>query len=516
MVADVLLSIGPGVRNPSAYVTRKLSQRLPQLEDKVFLSPCVGQSPEEEPPHGAAGIEDASTDRGSKEGSEAASRNKTPDVFMVHWNGVAQPLTWWSQKEAVRELLNQGVLDEGSADFLSKAPENEAKEIVSCLGPDVRNPSAFVTRRLKSLRLGLGPEPEHLRRPGAEAGVPNPMVSEPSQLQHAPLMHGGWVWPAQMWQADSHPEEHSQCHAPHAMQSETLTIHHNGAPKTLLWHSKEQAIEQLVGWGVLDEICGDYMMKASEHEAKTIISCLGPDVRNPSAFVTRKLRELQREGGSTGGPEKDGDVVSVYVNGAQLKLPWHNKGQALRDLVGWGVLDEGSADLLMEAPEQEAKDIVSSMGPEVRNPFVFVTKRLRELRQAAKEVFWEPTQDQHSHGFSGNACPAGPAAFFGRNGGGNMFGPWSAPPMMEPPSDQGMHPGQTITVYNNGVPVTVMWQSQAQALQELLERGVLDQRSADFLVKIPEASAWEILAALGPDVRNPSAFVTREARKMMM
>lgn len=325
-----------------------------------------------------------------------------------------------------------------------------------------------------------------------------------------------------MWQADWNSEWHSQWHAPHAMHSETLTIHHNGVPKTLLWISKEQAIEHLVGWGVLDENSADYIMKASEHEAKMVVSSLGPDVRNPSAFVTRKLRELRREGGNTGGhasfmDQQDWEVVSVYANGAQLSLPWHNKEQALRDLVDWGVLDEGSADFLMKAPEQEAKDIVSSLGPEVRNPSAFVTRRLKELRAVAKDVFWEPIPEQHSHGFQGSACPAGPAAFFGRNGGDNMFGTWqSAPPMMEHSSDRSMHPGQTITVYHNGVPVTVMWQSQAQALQELLSRGVLDQRSADFLAKIPEASAWEILAALGPDVRNPSAFVTREARKLQM
>merc|ERR1712032_805813 len=148
-------------------------------------------------------------------------------------------------------------------------------------------------------------------------------------------------------------------------------------------------------------------------------------------------------------------------------------------------------------------------------PSAFVTRRLKELRQVAKDVFWEAAPEQHSHGFSGNACPAGLATVLGRSGGDDMFGPWQpAPPMMERPTDRGMHLGQTITVYHNGVPVTVMWQSQAQALQELLLRGVLDQRSADFLAKIPEASAWEILAALGPDVRNPSAFVTREARKL--
>merc|ERR1711871_794135 len=117
--------------------------------------------------------------------------------------------------------------DEGSADFLMKAPEEAAKEIVASLGPDVRNPSAFVTRKLKWLQHEGGGKGKGNVQAGVKTG-------------------------------------------------ETFTVHFQGSTRPLQWFSTEQALAELVSWGVLDEGSADFLSKAPEHEAKSIVASLGP------------------------------------------------------------------------------------------------------------------------------------------------------------------------------------------------------------------------------------------------
>lgn len=416
------------------------------------------------------------------------------------------------------ELLSLGVLDEGSADFLSKAPEQHAKEIVASLGPDVRNPSAFVTRKLRELRVDFASS----HRAETAMAAPMPCV-------------------------------------------EQFLVHRNGAPVSLPWVSKEQAVECLVSWGVLDEGSADFLLKAPEQEAKQIISSLGPDVRNPSAFVTRKLKELMMEG--TISPDAltptPVSVIPIHFNGAMLTLQWFSKEQALGDLVRSGVLDEGSADFLMKAPEQDAKDIVASLGPDVRNPSAFVTRKMKELRYGGQQpehgkslaslqtlvvhhngvpmtLDWFSAEQAIGQLASRGVLDEGSAEFLGRVPDDiakeivSALGPEVRNPsafvtrkvkaalqsefpfkltevcLQQP---QGSQDSPVVNVYHAGARVPVPWHSKAQAMEALVQRGILDQRSADFLVKIPDRAAREIVASLGPDVRNPSAFVTKEARK---
>jgi len=360
---------------------------------------------------------------------------------LVHRNGAPVQLPWASRDQAVECLVSWGVLDEGSADFLCKVPEHEARQIVSSLGPDVRNPSAFVTRKIREL-LREGP-------PGLDAPPP------------------GMV--------------------------DTIPFHHNGALLTLQWFSKEQALGDLVRSGVLDEGSADFLMKAPEQEVKDIIASLGPEVRNPSAFVTRKVRELlggggpppqelPRGAGGGGGGGGGGQTLVIHHSGAALALEWHSAEQAIGQLAAWGVLDEGSAEFLGKVPEEVARDIVSSLGPEVRNPSAFVTRKVKAALQS-----------EASPRLAEQASMA------------NFRGAHEAPADEEP---------YAVTIYHNGARLAVPWHSQLQALEELVAQKILDQRSADFLAKLPEQTARDIVASIGPDVRNPSAFVTKEARKL--
>merc|ERR1719210_268762 len=52
-------------------------------------------------------------------------------------------------------LLQKGILDERSVDFLKKAPSSLAAKVLLSLGPEVRNPSAFVTRKLTPILAGI-------------------------------------------------------------------------------------------------------------------------------------------------------------------------------------------------------------------------------------------------------------------------------------------------------------------------------------------------------------------------
>merc|ERR1739838_65129 len=112
-----------------------------------------------------------------------------------------------------------------------------------------------------------------------------------------------------------------------------------------------------------------------------------------------------------------------------------------------------------------AKDIIASLGPEIQNPSAFVTRRCKEVSRS------EPRRGDGGH---------------------------RAAPM--------------VTVFYDGISVQISWPSPEAACQQLVSRGILDDRSADFLLKLPERAAWDIVNRIGPDVRNPSAFVTRECK----
>merc|ERR1719487_2501473 len=73
---------------------------------------------------------------------------------------------------------------------------------------------------------------------------------------------------------------------------ETITIYQHGQPRTLQWVSKEAVVEQLIVWEILDQNSAAFLLKASDGEAKEALTALGPQVRNPSAVLTRKLKEM--------------------------------------------------------------------------------------------------------------------------------------------------------------------------------------------------------------------------------
>jgi len=82
----------------------------------------------------------------------------SPVILRVIHNGVAQELKWISKEQALTCLTEWGVLDTSSAGMLRQVSEEDAREIVSSLGPEVRNPSAFVTKALKLRNLAAFPD----------------------------------------------------------------------------------------------------------------------------------------------------------------------------------------------------------------------------------------------------------------------------------------------------------------------------------------------------------------------
>merc|ERR1712224_451034 len=118
-----------------------------------------------------------------------------------------------------------------------------------------------------------------------------------------------------------------------------------GEALALPWHSKEQAINLLCEWQVLDEGSADFLSKATNQDALNIVSALTPDVRNPSAFVTRKMKELQRAGGITapgkGQPLHESyEEIQFYYQGSAQSLLWSSKEDVLSELMAIGMLDE--------------------------------------------------------------------------------------------------------------------------------------------------------------------------------
>lgn len=137
-------------------------------------------------------------------------------------------------------------------------------------------------------------------------------------------------------------------------------------------------------------------------------------------------------------------------------------------LLSLNVLDESSVDFLKKIPLEAAKDILVSIGPEVRNPSAFVTRRITTVMPGAA-VGGRPARAQ----------------------------------------------GEVISFFAGGTETSLVWTSTEQAMQELVIAGILDERSADFLTQLPEETAKGIIRELGPEVRNPSAFVTKLAKKLI-
>merc|ERR1712054_430882 len=104
----------------------------------------------------------------------------------------------------------------------------------------------------------------------------------------------------------------------------TIEVHANGKTIPISWISKEQAVSELVQHGILDDGSADFLMKASDSQVKDIMSSLGPDVRNPSAFVTRRCKEMQ--GGGKGGHVRREAVptLTVFALGADHVIEWPN------------------------------------------------------------------------------------------------------------------------------------------------------------------------------------------------
>lgn len=467
VASEVLLALGPDVRNPSAVVTKKLITYTGATPKNSHNLATAGIWPEASP---IGGIDH--------------SGDGTGEVFMISCGAFTEnplPLVWVSSQGAALELLGMGVLDEMSADYLAKAPEHEGKEVVAKLNAEVRNPPAFVTKSLKY---------------AANARV------------HGPAHHIGVAVPS--------------------FDGNVVPIHVNGQAIDLTWESKDQALQQLVEWQVLDETSADYLAKASEHEARTIVAALDEKVRNPSAFVTKKMKELQQNGplSALSGLHASGasDEVQFYHQGNKLTLTWSSKEVALEELKSYGILDDVCIDYLMKTTDYVAKDIISQLGPDVRNPSAFVTKKLKGLQpqQAATWAGVMQAQQTAGHWAASNwqvapsgQAPAheggkfgwqhsGKATCKGKGGGGGLGKNGVQQPVV---------PGTQVTVYLGGAPMTVDWHSREQVLQQLMEQGILDKPSTEFLAKISEQGTLEILSNLGPDVRNPSAYATKEAKK---
>jgi len=72
-----------------------------------------------------------------------------------------------------------------------------------------------------------------------------------------------------------------------------------------------------------------------------------------------------------------------------------------------------------------------------------------------------------------------------------------------------------VEIFANGQYMTIAWTSQEDVLACLVERGVLDQRSAEFVGMLHEEAVYDIVSKIKEDIKNPSAFVTREAKKLL-
>merc|ERR1712032_53288 len=275
-------------------------------------------------------------------GSGSAEEAGVPDPITVHHLGEPIHIDFANKEESVQSLVTYGLLDQGSADFLLKVSAQECRDTLAGLGPEVRNPSAFVTKTLDRIIRDRGY--------GVSGKGAAPAVEEAG--------------------------------------SDPITVYNKGEPIQLEWANREEAINSMVSYGMLDQGSADFLLKVSPHEARECVIGLGPDVRNPSAFVTRALNRMVRDravpyGGAhaaiTRGPKPE--VITVYVNQQPTEIYWCSKEQAIQELIGMGLLDDGSGSFLMKAPDQHARDIIRKLGPDVRNPSALVTNQLRTLQR---------------------------------------------------------------------------------------------------------------------------------------
>jgi len=386
-------------------------------------------------------------------------------------------------------MLRHGHLDERAVDMLKKAPLTMAQEVLLCIGPEVRNASALVTKRLAEVMGNLGPPP---------AEWSSPQLSGPVRGGSSKGSGRGGLRPRGEMDFGGHRDSGSE-------DIIKVCLPNQAAHITLHWVSKDHAIDELLSHGVLDDLSADFLRKTSEEQTKDIISSLGPEIQNPSAFVTRRVKALGMSGAQAWFQDAPAhEVYHVYHEGKVRPLRWISKQQALATLVQWGVLDQSSADFLSKAPDDEAKEIVSMIGPDVRNPSAFVTRRMKDLLA------------------SGSLEPPAPAAAGRRGpGGGAGFGFGGDPAPLRPsypPRSSSYEPAASVDeveIFANGQYMTIAWTSQEDVLACLVERGVLDQRSAEFVGMLHEEAVYDIVSKIKEDIKNPSAFVTREAKKLL-
>merc|ERR1712100_70853 len=73
------------------------------------------------------------------------------------------------------------------------------------------------------------------------------------------------------------------------------TVYISGQSKQLRWSSPEKAITALVNWGILEEDAAMVLMTVSVGRAKMIIDSMGPEVRNPSGYVDKAVKNALKE-----------------------------------------------------------------------------------------------------------------------------------------------------------------------------------------------------------------------------
>lgn len=429
----------------------------------------------------------------------------------VYHKGVLRELQWTSQFDAIATLVSWGLLDESSASFLLKASEAQAKEILASLGPEARNPSAIVTKKVKDLQ-------------------------QCGSLPYDELL---------------------------ANSLDVLCVHCNGFPRDLKWESQSQAVKTLVSWGVLDDSSANFLLKAPEEYAKEIISNLGAGARNPSAVVTKRLNDLEERWLRAGRPEEGSSLVGMTDTepmargraasppsgqfgcpgwpggpGASDGLPrrakWATQEAAAAALLRWGFLDARCAAFLGRSPQERARKILATLGRRPQNPSAFVLAAVEDLTDAEGEA---PDLQASSAGEDARAAPlrqvvrqllawgvlegAGAArlkeasdsvvqqvlAMHGPEAKEAALGVARKLQVLELEVD-------SITIYCEGEPRELKWISQEQAARTLVAWGVLDERSARFLMKVNERQAKEVLSSLKASARNPSAIVTRKVKEL--
>eukprot|EP00746_Dinoflagellata_sp_MGD_P151698 gnl/MRDRNA2_/MRDRNA2_83194_c0_seq4.p1 gnl/MRDRNA2_/MRDRNA2_83194_c0~~gnl/MRDRNA2_/MRDRNA2_83194_c0_seq4.p1 ORF type:complete len:792 (+),score=183.22 gnl/MRDRNA2_/MRDRNA2_83194_c0_seq4:78-2453(+) len=471
---------------------------------------------------------------------EAASRKMMEtNVYTVYQSGTPIQLEWTSQLEVASKMHELGILDKGSAEFLAKAPEDAAKQVVSTLGPHITNYSAVVTKRLKEM-----------------------MNSGALTKEQIPLSEGNF---------------------------EEIEVYCQGVPRRIKWFGMQQTLGKLIQWGMLDDNSANYVMRASEEQAKEIIRSIGPYCQNPSALVTRKVKELKDAGqllndspdfvgpfqsslaaqlnsgqldpmgqqmlygdgqlnngamaqqmsygdgggvgvwrpqgglqqqqafmgqqmppGGAGGANEGWglsyggggqEILTIYVQGQPMEIEWTSKEIVVRTLLSNGIVSENCADFLMKANDVQAKAALACIGRSCRNASAVVTRKLRELMESPMAAAMTPMATAMTP-ISGSVWAGGGTSSLAAAGFGGGALAHAANTGM------GQSPKAIVTIYRNGQPHQLQWFDQDTAIREAYSWGILDDTSAHFLLQIPEQHAMEVLGCIGPEVRNPPAVIT--------